>query len=45
MNRQLQLAFGLVEGRVWSDQNWALQREAELLREARRGRRWWRAGR
>jgi hypothetical protein len=43
MNAQLQLAQGIVAGRAWSDQDFALLREAELAaqdrRRARRGRR------
>lgn len=40
MNTQLHLAYGIVEGRAWSDQDRALLRTVELDREAaRRSRR------
>jgi hypothetical protein len=40
MNTQLHLAYGIVEGRAWSDQDRALLRTVELAREtARRSRR------
>jgi hypothetical protein len=40
MNTQLHLAFGLVEGRAWSDQDPSILREVALARQdARRARR------
>lgn len=39
MNTQLHLAYGIVAGRAWSDQDRALVREVELERSARRRRR------
>jgi hypothetical protein len=40
MNTQLHLAYGIVAGRTWSDQDQALLRAVELHRaEARRARR------
>lgn len=43
MNTQLHLAYGIVEGRAWSDQDRALLRSVELARKQsrrdRRGRR------
>jgi hypothetical protein len=40
VNTQLHLAYGIVAGRAWSDQDRALLRSVELAREtARRNRR------
>ena len=40
MTTQLHLALGLIEGRVWSDQDQAILRDVELARQdARRARR------
>ena len=40
MNAQLHQAFGIIEGRAWSEQDQAILRNVELAREsARRERR------
>lgn len=39
MTSQLHLAFGIVEGRAWSDQDQALLRDVELARKAERASR------
>lgn len=40
MNTQLHLAYGIVAGRAWTDQDRALQRDVELaLAASRRSRR------
>jgi hypothetical protein len=46
MNAQLQVAYGIVAGRAWSDQDHAQLRAVELdLERSRRSRRWHRQGR
>jgi hypothetical protein len=43
MTTQLHLARGIVDGRVWTDQDLAVLRSVELAREQeRRARRTWR---
>jgi len=36
MNTQLHLALGIVEGRAWSDQDFAVLRDLELARQTER---------
>jgi|GEM_PF-6387102 len=46
MNVQLQVAYGIVAGRAWSEQDRAQLRAVELdLERGRRTRRWLRQGR
>lgn len=46
MNTQLHLAYGIVAGRAWSDQDRAQLRTVELdLERGKRARRWLRTGR
>jgi len=36
MNTQLHMAFGIVGGRVWNDQDYAILRDVEVARQAER---------